>query len=148
VIAPVATLPAAENDSRPARPAIFPSASSAHGHAIRSAIQASASGAYRTVEGVRDCYEPIEGGIAFAVQLGVLHEWHVVTFACANYRRLVEAGIRGAVSGCLERARANDLAAQIMKPGSSTRRMHEARARQERDRARDLQLLLTVSVAS
>lgn len=146
--APVATLPAAENDGRPSRPAIFQTRAGALAHAARSARLASASGAYRTLTGVDNCFEPIEGGVAFVVSLGMLAEWHLVTVEGTNLVRLVQRGLRSALASCLEKAKAHDIAANMMKPGSAVYRMHTSYAAEERNRARELELRLTVGAVS
>lgn len=143
--APVATLPAAANDSRPARPVCFTSRASAVAHASRLARLASASGTYHATQYLTDTFRPVEGGDAYAVRLGVL-DWEVVTVSEAEVTRCQQAWLRRSIESHHEVARAHDLAAGIAKPGSSWQRQHLLNAQRERDYARALELRLTVSV--
>lgn len=142
--APVATLPAAENDSRPARPVCYVNRAGAVAHMWRAARQASPSGTYHAVEFVDDTYQPTEGGTAYRVALGPL-DWEVREVSPVELERLVQSGIRSAVEGCYRRAKACDYLAKTVKFGGAVHRMHLSSAAQERNRARELELKLTVT---
>lgn len=141
-----ATLPLAAND-HPSRPTFYQTRAGATAHAIKAAQRASRSGTATGVVGLDDCYQPAEGGVAYVVSVGPL-DWEVSEAKGAEYARLVQAGLRAGVAGCLERARAAEVAASGMRAGSSTARMLEARARAERDQARALELKVTASAVA
>jgi hypothetical protein len=143
VSAPVATLPLPDNDAKPSRPVYFTNKTSAVAFASRCARQASKSGIYELVRFVPEAFQPVEGGVAFQATLGVV-DWEVRAVAPAELARLVEAGIRAAVQKHLNKAAAHELAAGIMRPGA-VHAMHKRYAAEERDLARQTELLLTVA---
>lgn len=144
--APIAALPATDNDSRPARPVCFTNSASAVAYASRSARLASPSGIYVAVEFQTNTFQPREGGTAYQVALGVL-DWEVLEVAPTEVARRVQAGLRAAIERCNSETKAHDLVANAAKPGSSYQRMHAEKAAAVRGRARELALRLTVGVA-
>lgn len=139
-------LPAAENDSRPARPVCYQTHAGASVYAIRAAERASASLSATGMIGVDDCYQPKEGGCAFRVSAAMI-DWEVTKIEGAEYARLVQAGLRRVIEAHLLRASACVVLANAAKPGSCFERNHLAAAKRERDSARELERQLTVSVA-
>lgn len=126
----------------------FTTKAGAVAHAARSARFASPSGIYVAVQHVADTYQPTEGGKAYRVELAAPGDDYVVhEVSAVELARLVQSGLRAAITLCEEKAKAHDLAAGIMKPGSAVCRLHTRNAAEERDRARELETLLTVSAA-
>ena len=144
---PAALQPLPENTPRPPRPACFTNRGSAVAYMWRAARMASPSGEFEVVPFLADTFRPIEGGEAFHVSLGRL-DWEVTEISAAEVERRVQAAIRRRVDGHTVKARAHELAAGIAKSGSCFERMHLQHAAGERSSARELELLLTVAVAS
>jgi hypothetical protein len=99
------------------------------------------------VTGLEDCFQPAEGGVAYRVSPAAI-DWEVTEAKGADYTRLVQAGLRAAIDGCLTRARAAEVMASGLRAGSSTCLMLERRAQVERDQARELERKLTMAVAA
>lgn len=145
--APVATLPTPENDSRPARLPIFQTRSGAEAHAIRCARALSATRTVDAFDGMPGLFRATGGGAAFLLESTPgLGEYIVRPVLDPEFSRLVQAGLRAAIAQCLDKAKAYEVAASGF--ALSANRNEQLRwACQERGRARELELRLTVAAA-
>ena len=142
-----ATQPLPANDSRPARPVFFQTASGADRQAIRLASAASTDGMARPVEFVRGVYQG--GQKHFSAESAAPSDDYVVReLPAAEVARRQQAGIRAAIEKCGHEIDAHKRASEIAKPGSRFEHIHLERIEQVRERVRELELRLTVAVAS
>lgn len=143
--APVAILPLADNEARPPRLPVFQTRAFAESHAIRCARVLSATQTVDAFDGAPGLFRATEGGPAFlAESTAGLGEFVVRPVLEPEFSRLVQAGLRSAIAQCLEKAAAWELRAGTLRPGA-VHAEHVRWAREERDRARELETKLTVA---
>lgn len=138
---------AAPADSRPARPVVFVTRSSAEAYAIRRVQCLSRDGLAHPLEFVPGAFLHRAGGPCFAVEPapGPLGEWLVLELTAADIGRRQQSGMRHAVDALY--AEAESWTEQALASRLGAVRAHFfTEARQARERARDIETRLTMSV--
>ncbi len=143
---PAALKPLAENDARPVRPVLFQTRASAIGYAKRLACHESRIQRFHSVDFVTDAFQGAEGGKVFQVVMATV-DWEVRELSTVDFERQRQSGIRFAIDTCKTKAASHDSAAYLSMPGGAVEALHVRGAKEERQRIRELELLLTVSLA-